>query len=79
MDIRQFCSDHNVIFKNLIIGLVKLQVLGNWLEVYAGKNLLHSIKWRACKYQNMGFGFGMDGGLKTIVAGVKSYLILKLM
>jgi hypothetical protein len=57
VDVRQFCSDHNVIFKNLIIGLVKLQVLENWLEVYAGKNLLHSIKSKACKYQDMDVGF----------------------
>ena len=57
VDVRQFGSDHNVIFENLIIGLVKLQVLENWLKVYAGKNLLHSITWRACKYQNMDLGF----------------------
>jgi len=31
--------------------------LENWLEVYAEKNLLHSINWKACKYQNMDFGF----------------------
>ena len=77
---RQFFSDHNVIFKNLIIGLVKLQVLENWLEVYAGKILLHSIAGRlvSTRIWILGFGFGMESGLKTLVAGVKAYLIFKL-
>ena len=55
----------------LIIGLVQLQVLENWFEVYVEQNLLHSIV-RGLAGPKTGlscFKFGMIRGLKNKVAG----------
>ena len=64
----------------LIIGLVQLQVLENWFEVYVEQILLHSIcrGLEGLKIGPSGFSLGMIRGLKNRVAGEKPYLIFSL-
>ena len=55
----------------LIIGLVQLQVLENWFEVYVEQNLLHSISrgLAGLKIELSCLSFGVIRGLGNIVAG----------
>ena len=63
----------------LIIGLVQIQVLENWFEVYAEENLIHSIKrgLAGVEIGFQGFNFGMITSLNNKIVGEKFYLILR--